>query len=116
MRPGWLTVAPVSKVLISSRDLRLLTHRLPTRLVLVFLTVKDFLPVSPSPTLPLTRFADITTVFRLRVSSPRVLLKQKSFSPSFFVFLRIFPPGFLVHEDVTSTDVYCCTYWEDVGK
>ncbi len=53
-----------------------------------------------------------------RDTSPRVLRQEKKI-PSYFVFLRIFFPSFLVHEDpilLSSVDTYCCKYREDVGN
>jgi hypothetical protein len=51
----------------------------------------------------------------IRLSSPRVPEKKGVFP----VFLRFFSPRFLVREDpilLSSVDVYCCTYREDVGN
>ena len=93
--------------------------------------VLAFFPAAPSPTVPVARFVclgDITQslslVLSVWVSSqqffpPRVSsLVKICFFPRFFVFWRIFFPSFLVRGGILSScplsDVYCCTYREDV--
>jgi hypothetical protein len=110
----WGRTSPFLLVLTSSSGLRLLTHRLSTHM-LGTLGLFAYCTLSHSPFRSLCLFGRYHNSLPPPPFFTSCSWKKKSFS----CFLRVFFPSFLVREDpilLSSVDVYCCTYREDVGN